>query len=243
MLANPKVTSNMDPRTAQQLLSQTYYIGPPQPTDNGSGMPGTRRLSEAEAIAGLKRLGRIVLALSLAFLINAIFGVVSLLFIQLTVTSWFSDFHTYFVAIAVILGVALWPFSFWAFKRNIIGSTYGFFFGVVGVIIIAFLALVIWALVEWFLFCPTDMPDICTNTMDSTIERGWMFFVIYSIIELVLFALSFAVMYSVRRYYKTLVSNFAGMDEAAVIKLIYDAMFGSAPSYVTGIGMKPVYGA
>lgn len=199
--------------------------------------PNGNSLPQQEAIHGLKRLGSIVYILCFLFLFNACFGYVGSLFIELTVTEWFVDWHTFFVAIAVLLGIATWPLSFWAFKRNIIGSTYGVFFAIVGVLLVAFLALVVWILVEWFLFCPTDMPDICTDTATATIELGWLLFASYSIIELILYAISFAVMYSVQKYYRRLMSSFSGMTQQQIVEMIYNSMFTDTPAYVTGIGM------
>ncbi len=199
---------------------------------------GSSRLSEQEAIHGLKRLGRLVSLICVLFLFNANLGFVSALYIKLTATEWFVDWHTFIVALSIMIGITTWPLSFWAFKRNIVGSTYGIFFGVVGILIITFLALVVWGLVEWFLFCPNDMPDICTDTVTTTIEMGWLLFMSYAIIQLILFAVSFAIMYSVRRYYRSLVSNLGGTTQERVVQMIYEAMFGNTPAYVTGIGMQ-----
>lgn len=197
---------------------------------------GESPLVTQEAIHGLKRLGYLVLVLSGAMLFNAVLGFVACLMIELTATEWFVDWHTFIVSISVILGIVLWPFVFWAYKRNIIGSTYGLFFGIVGIMIIAFLALVIWVLLEWFLFCPTDNPDICTDTVTDVIEIGWKLYGSYAIIELILLAIGFAIMYSVRKYYRVLMSTFRGVNQEVVVKMIYEAMFGNTPAYVTGIG-------
>ena len=49
--------------------------------------------------------------------------------------------------------------------------------------------------------------------------------------------ISFAVMYSVQKYYRRLMSSFSGMTQQQIVEMIYNSMFTDTPAYVTGIGM------
>lgn len=217
---------------------QTMQFGPPLP--GGGGDNGGFRTGEymtESALNGLRRLGRAVLVLTLLAFATMFAGVVSIFFFELTTTDWFSSFYTWLVIIPLLILSTVWPTLYIAHKRNLIGSTYSIFIGVYGILSILMLALMIWVLVEWFWYCPTFKPDVCTDGSSSVIETGFMIYAIVVILEtIMLFAFLF-VMWAMRNYFRKIESGYSTLSRERIAEEMIRAMYEGGSTYgITGFG-------
>ena len=210
-------------------------IGPPVMTPEGTSPVHGEYMTE-RAISGLIRLGTVVKILSVLAFALMITGAVSIFFFELTTTTWFSTFYTWLVIIPLFILFTIWPTLYIAYKRNIIGSTYSIFIGVYGILAILLLALMIWVLVEWFWYCPTFKPDVCTNGSTSVIEMGFMIYAIVVIIETVMIFTFLFVMWSLRNYFRKIESGMSTLSRAEIAALIIRTMYEGDSHHITGIG-------
>lgn len=188
------------------------------------------------AISSLIRMGFIVKLLTAFAGALAITGFVSIFLFELTSSDWFSSFYTWLVFIPLLLLMTLWPTLYIAYKRNLIGSSYSIFIGLYGILSILLLALMVWVLVEWFWYCPTFKPDVCTNGSTSVIEMGFMIYAIVVILETVMLFVFLFVMFALRNSFRKIESGFSTLSKAEIAKMIIEVLYDGKSNRITGIG-------
>lgn len=214
----------------------TQFVGPPMATPGGGET--SMNLMTDESLAGLRRLGTAVKIMTFLALALMIAGVVSIFFFDLTTTTWFSSFYTWLVIIPLMILFVFWPTLYIAYKRNWIGSTYSLFIGLYGVLTILLLALMIWVLVEWFWYCPTFKPDVCTDGSSSAIETGFMIYAIVAILETVMMFAYLFIMWAMRNYYRKIFSGLGSMSRQDAADYLYRTMFEGTTNFITGFGSE-----
>lgn len=207
-------------------------IGPPLTP----GSPEAMSYMTEESLVGLRRSGTLIMLLTGVAAAIAIAGFVSIFFFELTTSEWFGNFYTWLVFLPLLLLMLLWPTLMFAKSCNLISTSYTVFTGLFTIFGLLMLALMIWVLVEWFWYCPTFKPDICTDGSSSTIEVGFMIYAIVIILETVMLFVFLFVLWGMRSHYRKLSSGLSTMDRAKAAGYIYDAMFLGTTSYVKAIG-------
>lgn len=218
--------------------SEARRVGPPMTP--GGMESGDLTMMTEEGLTGLRRLGGAVKLMTVLAFALMITGFISVFFFELTTTDWFSSFFTWLVIIPLIMLMALWPTLYIAYKRNWLGSTYSIFIGVYGILCILLLALMIWVLVEWFWYCPTFKPDVCTDGSTSAIETGFMIYAVVVILETVMVFIFLFIMWAMRNYYRKIFSGLSNMSKQEAANMLYRAMFEGTTRSITGFGAEMV---
>jgi hypothetical protein len=210
-------------------------IGPPMETPRGEE---DFTILTDEGLAGLRRLGSAAKFLTILAFCLMITGFISVFFFELSTTDWFNSFFSWLVLIPLLLLMGLWPTLYIAYKRNWISSTYSLFVGLYGLLSILMLAMLIWVLVQWFWYCPTFKPDVCTDGSSSTIETGFIIYAAVVIGETVMIFAFLFVMWAMRGYYRKIFNGLGNMDKSKAANILYDAMFRGITHSITGFGSE-----
>jgi len=102
-------------------------------------------------------------------------------------------------------------------------------------VLIFYVILSIWAIVDVAWYCGDALPLYCTNGITATILTSYWVAAISLWIVTILWGIAFIVFIFIRRANLRLMNRFSGIEQKALFELLFQS--GKFPTeYVTGIG-------
>lgn len=186
-----------------------------------------------QSLTGLRSIGKAMEAITTLIAFSHSGLIVGALFFEWT---WFASWETYRFLIPLALDAIILKFVHSCWMRNLT-NIYTLHNLVLVIWLLGLFALSIWAVVDVTWFCGSQLPDFCTNMVDSTIETGYWIYTAFLWFTTILYLIETAFMAMAARHTRG-IKQILGMTDGDLQALLAKALRGETTSYVHSIGSK-----
>ena len=218
------------------MSSEEMYAKDSKPsiplTPRYSQIPDSRSIDSTDTISIIRRSAKAMIAITFFEGLAQIAIVLSLYLIVID-GGWTTTPQGYRFILPAAIGILMFGAMIYSYSHNM--KRIFELHNILAVIwLIILIVLTVWAIVDVAWFCPSKLPDFCTDTVVATIEIGYWVYATGIWVGMIAYIADLAVMASIERQMELMKSTWT---EAEFQQIWKDAFHMKSTShYITGIG-------